>query len=108
MTGPTAALLLLIGIGHPDAAAVRPAPLAAGRGAIERDAAAPAPAPAPVPRPALKPAPADLLCETAAELETDPALGRSAAERDLLEALWRTVEACLEGRVPSAPRGSPA
>ena len=56
----------------------------------------------------LKPAPAELLCETAAELASHPVLGRSAAERELLEALWRTVEDCLEGRGPSAPRGSPA
>ncbi|HET6518223.1 MAG TPA: hypothetical protein VFG47_00170 [Geminicoccaceae bacterium] len=98
MTDPaSAALLILIGIGRPDAEAVRPDPLALLRSAVERGAATtPAPSPAPVPLPALKPAPADLLCETAAELATDPALGASAAGRELLEALWHTVEGCLE------------
>jgi hypothetical protein len=110
MTDPTtAALLILIGIGRPDAAAIRPDPLASLRSAVERDAATtPARPPAPVPRPALKPAPVDLLCDTAAELATDPALGASAAERELLEALWRTVEDCLVGRGQRAPSGSPA
>ena len=53
-----AALLLLIGIGRPDAAAVQPDPLAALRSAIERGAATPARPPMPVPLLTLKPAPA--------------------------------------------------
>jgi hypothetical protein len=110
-----AALLVLAGISRtPPAPRPPPDVLGALQRAVEAEVGPPPVSPrppSPVPLPVLKPTAGELLCETAAELATDPtlqaSLGGSGAGRELLEALWRTLEGCAadDGNGRTAARG---
>jgi hypothetical protein len=95
---------MLAGISRTSPAAPPPDVLGPLQRAVEAEAGSPpvsARLPSPVPLPVLKPTAGELLCETATELATDPALrtslGGSGAGRKLLDALWRTFESCVGG-----------